>query len=331
LFILSEQLTTEDAGATFSLEDSSVRLNFQGESAILCRNVMPLLSRCHRLEELADFSNYSPTTLSNFLSILEDDNLLLDLSDVGKLRTKALVVKIRSAATFWNKHIMGQAFPIRLFQGKATRAEVLGWGIEFYFFIRAANEYMARGCSRVDGPTSALSGLWEHYAEEALHDEIFLKGLIDCGLSERDIIARPPLASTLALLHHLYETSEQGLLEYAALFAVMQPLSQSPTVGEISSRYGFLRSQYPFAAGLFDAFERHDGIDASLGHSKLALEPILQSRGKLDAQTIYRLFSVIEHTAKSFVFFFSGIPQFYTTARSVTYRQVPNALRASSP
>jgi pyrroloquinoline quinone (PQQ) biosynthesis protein C len=328
VFVLNPALVMEDKEQGFCLEDHSVKLTFHGDSIELCRRILPEIDRCRDIDQLTNVSGYSPATLRKFIALLEEDGLLLNLSYLDGMPEQRLVAKIRLAATFWNKHVMAQPFPGRLFRGEATREEVLGWGIEFYFFIRAANEYMARGSSRVNGPTSVLSSLWKHYAEEALHAEIFLKGLTGCGIGREDIINRPPLASTLGLLNYLYETSEEGILEYAAIFAVMQPLARPSSTAEIASRYEFLSRCYPFARSLFYAFEQHDSIDSSLGHSKLALEPILAEVGSLDSHTIAKLFSIIESTSNHFILFFEGIPRHYRSSRSVTYRQVPNALAA---
>ena len=328
MFILNPTLVIQDQRTDYLIEDHVVKLRFHGDSAELCRRVLPVLDHCQEFNELASLSGYSPATLRKFLSILEADNLALALTDLKRLRGRRLITKIRLAATFWNKCIMAHALPTRLFRGEAVREEVLGWGIEFYFFIRAANEYMARGSARISGPTHAISGLWQHYADEALHDGIFLSGLVGCGFTAEDIANRPPLASTLALLNHLYETSEDGALEYAALFAVMQPLTERPTTTEIATRYQFLRDCYPFARTLFDAFERHDDIDASLGHSKLLLEQISEVFEPVETRTVSKLFSIIENTANYFILFFEGILRHYRGSRTVSYRQVPNALAA---
>lgn len=328
MFILNPTLQMESNGNNFVIEDIFVRLTFEADSAELCRQVLPKIERCHNVNELAKLSDYSNATVQKFISLMEEDGLLLNLSDLSDLTENMLINKIRLAALFWNKQLMHQTFPTRLFNGEATREEVLGWGIEFYFFIRAANEYMARGSSRIDGPTAALSSLWQHYAEEALHEGIFLEGLAGCGIDKKDISKRPPLASTLALLNHLYESSEKGVLEYAALFAVMQPLTKPPTDLDVIAHYDFLRDSYPFAKSLFDAFQKHDNIDASLGHAKLALEPLLESTGQLGEHAVASIFSTIEDTANSFIIFFEGIPQYYKKPRSVSYRQVPNASAA---
>jgi hypothetical protein len=251
--------------------------------------------------------------------------MLLDLSEMTSLEGERLLLKIRSASLFWNKHIMAQPFPRRLFAGTATEAEVLGWGIEFYFFVKSANEYMARGVSRVDGFTTSLAELWKHYVEEAAHDALFYKGLLSCGIRAGDLERRPPLASTLALINHLYEASEQGPLEYASLFAVMQPFSEPQTAEDIEEKYEFLSASYPFARFLFSAFKEHDLIDAGLSHSKLLLEPLLIEYGKLDNRSLGRIFKTIEETANAFVVFYEGISRYYQKRRLVGYRQRPNA------
>jgi hypothetical protein len=291
--------------------------------------VLEQMPFCRTIAELADGTRLSPRTVKSILAILQEDNLIIDLSDISGLKAQDLLQKIGHASIFWNKHIMSQAFPSRLFAGDSTWAEVLGWGIEHYFFVRAANEYMACGASRINGATQHLNELWKHYAEEAFHDEIFMKGLAGCGLDVQSVPRRPPLATTIALLNFLFERSAESALSYTSVFCVMQAQSHSRTKPEIEDRYQQLRSYYSFASSLFDAFEEHDKIDADLEHSSLTIEAILKEEEPLSDRQVLSIFETIEQTANHFVLFFEGIPSHYKTSRAVTYRQVPNAIGAA--
>jgi pyrroloquinoline quinone (PQQ) biosynthesis protein C len=223
---------------------------------------------------------------------------------------------------------MAQHFPLKLFGGEATKNEVLGWGIEFYFFVRAAREYMALGSGRTTGSTEMLAPVWDHFADEAFHCEIFLNGLVACGLGENTVRRRLPMPTTRALINHLFETSQSSLLEYTTLFALMQPLTRPVTHQEVKQKYDFLREKYPFAAGLFDAFQTHDGIDVTMEHSKLTLESVLEHRGVLGRAEWHDIMKVLENTANTFILFFEGIQKYYRSSFDLRYRQIPNAARA---
>jgi pyrroloquinoline quinone (PQQ) biosynthesis protein C len=329
MFILRPDVTTKNKASGLVVEDANVSLAFEGESATATSSVLQHIPFCRTVSELAESTNLSPRTVESILAIFQEDNLILDLGDMSGLTTQDLVKKIRQASIFWKMHVMGQAFPSRLFAGEATWAEVLGWGIEHYFFVRAANEYMARGASRTQGATRHLEELWKHYAEEAFHDEIFLHGLAGCGLDVQSLPRRPPLATTMALLNFLFEKSAESALAYTSVFCVMQAGAQAHNTPDMERRYDQLRSCYPFASSLFDAFEKHDNIDAGLGHSSLTIEAILEEEGPLSDKHVRKIFETIEQTANHFVLFFEGIPRHYKSSRSVTYRQIPNAVGAA--
>jgi pyrroloquinoline quinone (PQQ) biosynthesis protein C len=328
VLILHPDITTKGTASRLVVEDPNVSLAFEGDSAGAVSLVFQHLPFCRNASELADGTNLSLRTVKSILAIFQEDNLMLDLSDLAGSTVDGLMQKIRQASIFWNAHITSQAFPSRLFAGEATWAEVLGWGIEHYFFVRAANEYMARGASRILGTTRNLSELWKHYAEEAFHDEIFLRGLAGCGLDVQSLPRRPPLATTMALLNFLFEKSEESALSYASLFCTMQA-SHPHSASEVVHRYEQLRSYYPFASSLFDAFEEHDKIDAGLEHSSLTIEAIIREEWPLSDKQMLEIFRTIEQTANHFVLFFEGIPGHYKKSRLVTYRQVPNAIGAA--
>ena len=328
MFIIHPNVTIRDEPHAVIVEDNAMVLKFEHDSAGPAAALLGNTRFSDSIEDLAHRSGISTGVAKQIVDVLASEHMLLDLSRAASLRKKALVAKIREASFFWNKFIMSQTFPQRLFGGEATKSEVLGWGIEHYFFVRAANEYMAAGASRTDGPTRHLEKLWTHYAEEALHDEIFLNGLRRCGLSAQAIEKRPPLASTLALTNFLYERSMESALSYAAVFCVMQARAKPPTVKEIEDKYSKLRSQYDYASALFSAFEKHDKIDAEMEHSDLTIEAIIEMDWPLSNGQIERIFEVIEQTANHFVLFFEGISNKYRSPRSVTYRQAGNAVGA---
>ena len=328
MYIIDPDMSVTRAGSKLTLEDAATKLTFEGPSADLCEAVLAVLPYCAGPEQVAARASMPSGPVGELLECLAADSLLLNLVDLPVSDHSALIERFRAAGIFWNKHIMAQSFPKRLFSGEATPAEVMGWGIEFYFFVRGANEYMARGASRARGTAAVLSTFWQHYVEEALHDDIFAHGLQDCGIDRAHLDRRPPLASTQALLNHLYEVSEEGALEYASLFTVMQPLSKAPEPGDITKKYADLRTYYPSAAPLFAAFEKHDLLDAGYEHSKLLLAPMLEMHDTLSRTTAYRLFQIVEETADFFIIFYQGISNYYRGARSVTYRQIPNAAAA---
>jgi hypothetical protein len=328
MLVLNPNLEIASDAGICRIEDNETRLTFHGESAAACKTIIEAIPRSRDLTEIAARTDCSIETVKIVAALLLEDSLAVDTSFPGDCAASDYLSKIRHCALFWNKHIMAQHFPVRLFGGEASETEVLGWGIEFYFFIKAAREYMALGSSRIAGPTAMLVPIWDHFAEEAFHSDIFLQGLVACGLKESTILRRMPMPTTIALTNHLYETSSAGLLEYVALFALMQPLSRPPTRDEVKLKYRFLREKYPFAKCLFDAFESHDCIDIALEHSSLTLEPVLMHRGPLSPAEWHTVMHILEDTANNFILFFEGIQRYYRSSVTLRYRQNPSAIAA---
>jgi pyrroloquinoline quinone (PQQ) biosynthesis protein C len=331
MFIIHPDVTVRTEKGALLVEDDTVVLTFENDSARVVEAFLKSCPLAASIAEISELGGISPGVGRQILGILEGEQILLNLSTVQNLRKAALLRKIREASLFWNRFIMSRAFPRRLFGGEATKSEVLGWAIEHYFFIRAANEYMAAGASRIDGATAHLSQLWQHYAEEALHDEIFLNGLVAYGLERRAIAKRSPLASTLALTNFLYEKSVESPLSYTAVFCVMQARAKPMTVAEIEKKYSELRSHYDYARDLFTAFETHDKIDAEMEHSDLTIKSIIEMEWPLSNRQTVKIFETIEQTANHFCLFFEGISRKYKSPRAVTYRQSANAIGACLP
>jgi pyrroloquinoline quinone (PQQ) biosynthesis protein C len=307
-------------------EDDACVLRFHGESADLVEQLVPLLTGNSALSEIAERSGVSGRSSAEHLEQFRLDGMLVDAEAIVAADTcDRALASVRELSVFWNRSIRQHPFPTRLFSGKATREEVLGWAMEFYYFIRGANSYMARGVAVVDGETETLRPLWDHYVEESDHDEIFRRGLLDSGISEPMIRTRQPIPSTRALVDYLWEIGASDPMLYAATFAVMQPLGEPPSREQILEKYAAMRTHYPFASGVFDAFERHDVIDADLGHCELLLDPVLRRRWPLSLHERRRLQTVIRETAEHFIWFMEGIQRRYKSSAAVDYRPPPNA------
>ncbi len=303
MFLLHPDLAVHQATGRLTIEDRDLRLSFEGSDALLAGTVIRSCGRAASVEAVAEAAARDVPTTEAMVSLLERESFVLRMDYFDVMHADEAIIAIKHAALFWNKHVMSQNFPLRLFSGEATRIEVLGWGIEFYHFVRAAREYMAQGASRTDGPSAALSKLWDHFVEEAFHDEIFLDGLVDCGLDRGDIEGRPPLASTMALLNHLWECAEEGDIDYTAVFAVMQPGLNQFTHQDIKKKYDLLRASYSLTAFLFDAFEKHESIDVDLDHSNLTIEPLIRLKKFVTRSKLTRIVNKIRRTAEFFIIF----------------------------
>jgi hypothetical protein len=269
--LLSVSGNVSREGSQLVVENAEARIVFDGDSAKLMSTLLPRLDGCRTLADLSAETGHDVATMCAHLAQLEQDSLIVDWAAhevVGDI--EGYVRAVRSFSRFYNQQIFSNSPAKKIFSGQSTSPAVIGWGLEFYFFVRAANEYMPRA-----------------------------------------IQARLPLASTLALTNHLFETACRGVAPYCALFAVMQPGQTPASAEQIAARYDQLQSYYPAAAGIFEAFEEHDGIDAGLEHSELLLEKVARVRGMPSPAEILDTMVVIQRTAFFFMLFYKGIDSYY--------------------
>jgi hypothetical protein len=310
--LLSVSGNVSREGSQLVVENAEARIVFDGDSAKLMSTLLPRLDGCRTLADLSAETGHDVATMGAHLAQLEQDSLIVDWAAhevVGDI--EGYVRAVRSFSRFYNQQIFSNSPAKKIFSGQSTSPAVIGWGLEFYFFVRAANEYMPRAIQALTGDIRIIEPIVQHYVEEALHEAIFAKGLATCGFDKPTLARRLPLASTLALTNHLFETACRGVAPYCALFAVMQPGQAPASKEQIAARYDQLRSYYPAAAGIFEAFEEHDGIDAGLEHSELLLEKVARVRGMPSPAEILDTMVVIQRTAFFFMLFYKGIDSYY--------------------
>lgn len=260
--------------------------------------------------EVAARHGVDRAALSPLLAVLADDAVLLDLdsavtSEDGEPAAQALLREAR----FWARNIFEQPFWDDLLAGRFSRAQVLGWGVEFFHFVDAATFYMPLGVANTRHARQLREAVTQHYLQEMDHGVIFMEGLVRCGLDRASIQIAPPLPHTQALINGLAELAIEGEVPYTAAFAVMQPGLSEPSVAALDEFYGALCKAYPFAAPMFEAFRRHARIDLDLHHEettfallcRAGIAPEARARASLAMQTV----------AENFVLFFEGISEWY--------------------
>jgi hypothetical protein len=322
-FVLLPTCSLVSTPSVYEVSDELVSLKFEGSSAKVCQNVISQFNKSGSIEEISLRTGYSDKLVRSVIDELKFDGLVLDTSFPENMDSSSAIAFVNEASVFWNRTLMAQPAPKRLFAGEQTESMVIGWGIEFCHFIRAARSYMARGASRTNESTKFYEELWDHFVEEAFHDKIFERGLAKCDSHFADISKRVPLATTNALTNYLFDVAEEGPLQYASLFAVMQPTRIKPSIQDVQSKYNVLREYYPFAAPMFDAFEEHDLIDAKLGHSEIALHSMINSMGAMSRKEMEQIIKTIQNTAEHFMVFFEGIAEHYRSVIQTKFRESP--------
>jgi len=220
------------------------------------------------------------------------------------------------------RSLVHQPFWHEVLSGKASRSLILGWGVEFTKFVSSANDYMPLGIAFCRAGPEMREAFSRHYVEEAFHGDIFREGLAGCGLDLKRVDAALPLASTRMLINRLKEFAMLGAVPYASCFAVMQPSQDASSPSQVHGFYQELRDLYPFAAPMFDAFERHALFDIELEHEVTLLETYCQKKN-LTAEDKREVMDVIRSLSENFIIFFEGLLDAYRDPYSLVPRPAP--------
>jgi len=260
--------------------------------------------------ELAANQNVDGTALEPLLVTLANDAVLLDIDAAKESPNDADAAQaMLREARFWARTVFEQPFWDDLLAGRFSRAQVLGWGVEFFHFVDAANFYMPLGVAHTRHGRHLREAIARHYIQEMDHGVIFLEGLARSGLDRSSILIAPPLPHTQALINGLAELAIEGEVPYTAAFAVMQPGITEPSITALDEFYGALSKLYPFASPMFDAFRRHARIDVDLHHEETTFALLCQTG--ITPKERARASQAMQTVAENFVLFFEGIHDWY--------------------
>lgn len=320
--LLSCLVNCREYGGELLVESSDCSYRFGGQSAATMSAVLPRLDGASTVEDLSRYLGISPDEICAHLDVLAADELVLDASAAYEARsTGDFLDAYFRECRFRAREIFVQPFWDILMSGRATRSLVLGWGMEFYHYVEGANEHMAAGVAHCRRDPELRRWMAEHYAEEYNHSEIFLQGLISCGLDREQVLEASPLPSTRALINYLTELASSDTMAYAGAFGVMQAAGEDTTHESINRLYDELSGFYPFAVGLFDAIRKHALIDVDLGHQTLLLERACARSPGVDPSVVRGVTRAIADTAEHFILFFEGINDYYSSPHVIVPRR----------
>ncbi|ECJ3538754.1 hypothetical protein FQA38_22980 [Salmonella enterica] len=296
-----------------------------GESADIIHSISDKLTGTCTMSHLAETSGYPVDKIITLANYLETEHILIDINNENKdmLSGRELVSLVENEVNFWRKHINNQPFWTRVHNGECTQREILGWGVEFYHYVDAANEYMAAGVAWCRESIDVRQKLSAQYAEEAAHGEIFLQGLKTDGLPSELIVKSSPLPSTRALINYLNEIATESTLVYSAIFALMQSDGNDFNEETLKRYYGNLKELYPFAQGMFAAFLRHALIDVHSGHQVSIFARLYDNNIIISGDQVKRVFTTLRQLTHYFILFYEYIHEYYTQASSPLPRRPP--------
>jgi pyrroloquinoline quinone (PQQ) biosynthesis protein C len=292
--------------------------SFTGPSGELLWRTLPFLTGHRTVKDLAKELNCDSDNLVAVLNALNrEECLVADMARVTSAESgPRFVDALKDECRFMAAEIYSQPFWEMVNLGTASKALILGWGIEFYHFVESVNEYMAVGIANCREDACVREVLVRHYIEECQHSSIFLEGLRESGLDAGQVRRAPPLASTRALINYLYETGSFNCFAYAGLFAVMQSSRDCVSEDLITAFYEHLSTLYPYANKMFAAFRKHALIDVELEHNRIALDRIVEIVPDRVLQNSREIVRAARGLVEHFILFFEGIKDYYGRDRT---------------
>lgn len=285
---------------------------FQDASAQLVNRLLPILDGNRNVAQLSDITGATERSVIDHLQVFAEESYVVDAEAIYQNPSPdAFIEYFYQRCELWAHEIFALPFWQRLRAGQTERQELLGWGIEFFHFIDAANTYMAAAPAYMTSDIPMRHNAVRHYLDEFDHAEIFLDGLVGCGLDRHAVLNAVPLATTKGLIDRLMEIAFQDPLAYAATFAVMQIPRPSRHGASADEQYNALFRAYPNERPLFEAFLKHLKIDIGCGHEELVLAAACRRKDGFSREEIARAHSGARNFVEHMVLFFDGISEYY--------------------
>jgi pyrroloquinoline quinone (PQQ) biosynthesis protein C len=222
----------------------------------------------------------------------------------------------REYSTFWLEDVYRHPFWEKVVNGKASRAQVLGFAFEKYHYIEAAFEHM--GIAAANASPEMMPHLARHFIEEYTHGDIYRKGLRSL-FPDGTILHSQPLPSTRALVNYLNESASRSSFSYYAGNEVLQ-MTENTGDGKadnaVDDFYAAMRKHYPWSDKLIDSFIAHTKADQKLGHQDAFME-MCKSIPPLTRREVNDALNVAKNMAEHLLLFMDGIDTFYANFETV--------------
>lgn len=317
-------------GGDLCAETADTEYTFHGDGGRALARVADRLDGSASIADLASEAGVSPESLAKVMGSLAEDGLLLDARRLLRPSSaEEFLTAYHQVCDLWSRELRLVPFWSTLASGRAPRSLVLGWGVEFYHYVEAANEHMAASVAYCRTDPTARRWFAEHYAQEYNHSTIFLEGLVACGLDREQVRNAPPLSTTRALVNHLVELATTDHLAYAGAFGMMRD-SKATRDGK-GMRAEQLADLYGFARGYFEAIRKHASLDEDLKHDDLVLERIVQRDGQVAPEVARRIAGGARSMLEHFVLFFEGIQDAYGAPSAQVPRRAVDVRALSAP
>lgn len=324
-------------GAALVMNDGEACVQHLGQEILLdhagsrvLRKLSPYLDKGHDSATLAAYTGETVAAVEALARALEHTGVMT-LHDTraapadGGMSGLEFHAYHRRYAQHWLQPVYAHPFWAKVVEGRATRAQVLGFAFEKYHYIEAAHEHM--GVAAANARPELMPHLARHFIEEYRHGDIYRRGLQSL-FDDAAILAAPPLPTTRALVNFLSETAAVDSFGYYAANEVLQMTENSDggdDDGAVDAFYAGMRRHYPESAKLIEAFVIHTKLDQNLGHDGV-FEQMCRDMPRLAAAEVASVMNRARGVVERLLAFMDGIDRWYEAFPQVPRR--PYALGA---
>lgn len=228
----------------------------------------------------------------------------------------------RKYAQHWLQPVYAHPFWAKVAEGRATRAQVIGFAFEKYHYIEGAHEHM--GIAAANAQPEMMKHLARHFIEEYRHGDIYRRGLQSL-FADEVILEAPPLPSTRALVNFLSEAAAANSFGYYAANEVLQ-MTENADGGEeenaVDVFYAGMRRHYPFSEKLIESFIIHTKLDQNLGHDNVFAE-MCADVPPMSTREVQAVMNLTREVTERLMAFMDGIDRFYAAFPEVPRRVQP--------
>ncbi len=216
----------------------------------------------------------------------------------------------RKYAEYWLQPVYAHPFWMKVVEGRATRAQVIGFAFEKYHYIEGAHEHM--GIAAANARPEMMKHLARHFIEEYRHGDIYRRGLQSL-FADDVVLEAPPLPTTRALVNFLSEAAATDSFGYYAANEFLQMTENSDgsdADNAVNDFYDAMRRHYPYTEKLIESFIIHTKLDQNLGHDDVFAQ-MCRDVPPLTAREVQSVMNLTRSLAERLMVFLDGIDRFY--------------------
>ncbi|MSP76581.1 MAG: hypothetical protein EXR12_10640 [Rhodospirillaceae bacterium] len=224
----------------------------------------------------------SPQIAQQIPALLQDFDRLRLLVDTAQPHAEAIVSgsqlyrEVRRLAGRVTQRVARSAFHNALIEGRATRAQLVGYALEYYWIVKMAPGLIGPALASARSPKER--GLLQEFLRSELgHDRFLGAALEAAGVTAAELEAHQPLPATFALCASLGVYARQHPLSFSAILFLFER-AQPAFIDAFDDRCRDLGLPEAFHAPLrvhadLNSDYQHEDISQAL----MALEPVVDA------------------------------------------------------